>query len=78
MLFLGRSIPVQVDDAGRSVLPKDLRAAMGIGADALFMGVGESFQIWAPEAHAAEVAALLDDDDGGDALLLMPWAEAGA
>lgn len=77
--FLGQSMDMQVDDTGRIVLPRELREAMGIGDRALFIGTGESFQIWAPEAHEAAMAELFaDEDEGGDPLASMPWPGAEA
>ncbi len=77
--FLGRSMPMQLDDNGRIVLPPALKSAFGIESSAQFVGMGESFQVWAPEAYEAEMAALFEDDDGlDDALALMPWKGAGA
>ena len=46
---------VPYDSSGRIVLPPMMRAKGGIGDLALFLGAGETFQIWNPEA-------LLSDD----------------
>jgi MraZ protein len=45
--------PVQYDDTGRILLPKDLLAHAQITSNALFVGLGNKFQIWNPELFAA-------------------------
>ena len=45
-----QSVHVQVDENGRIVLPQKLRDMFGLDEEALFAGMGEHFQIWAPEA----------------------------
>mgnify|MGYP001461564336 FL=1 len=42
-----------LDNEGRIVLPKDLLAASGIGASAMFVGRGVRFQIWCPKTYEA-------------------------
>jgi MraZ protein len=44
--------PVQYDDTGRILLPKDLLAHAQITDSALFVGLGNKFQIWNPELFA--------------------------
>ena len=48
-----QSVYAQVDENGRIVLPQRLREMFGLDEEALFAGMGEHFQIWAPEAYAA-------------------------
>ena len=46
--------PLQFDVTGRIVIPNDLLMHAGIDGDALFVGRGNSFQIWNPaEFHVA-------------------------
>jgi MraZ protein len=40
------------DSEGRIVLPEDLAAHAGITESAAFVGLGKTFQIWEPAAHA--------------------------
>ncbi|MEO0681382.1 MAG: cell division/cell wall cluster transcriptional repressor MraZ [Pseudomonadota bacterium] len=70
--FLGRTLPLQLDENGRIVLSPALRQDHGIAGQAQFVGLGDSFQIWAPEAYEAYLAEL-DDDDEEDAFAAMPW-----
>jgi MraZ protein len=41
-------LPVAYDGAGRMVLPPFLRSEAGIGDTALFLGLGDYFEIWNP------------------------------
>lgn len=62
--IIGQARQVQIDDTGRIVLPPDLRKAFDLdGEEALFVGLGKSFQIWNPDAYAAR-------QDGYDALAM--------
>lgn len=47
------------DDPGRMVLPPHSRRLAGIDGQALFVGAGESFQVWAP-ARYLDCAAVTD------------------
>jgi MraZ protein len=59
-----QSIYAQVDENGRIVLPQRLREKFGLEAEALFAGMGERFQIWAPAAYEADMASLDDWREG--------------
>ncbi len=45
------------DSEGRIVLPERLRESAGLEGEALFVGQGGKFQIWAPERFAARLSA---------------------
>jgi MraZ protein len=53
-----RSTYAQVDENGRMVLGQALREAAGLMDEAMFAGMGDKFQIWEPEAFAADQAEL--------------------
>jgi MraZ protein len=55
-----QSVYAQVDENGRIVLSARLREMVGLDAEALFAGMGDRFQIWAPEAYATDMAGLAD------------------
>ena len=55
-----QSTYAQLDDTGRIVIPPKLRTMFGIDAEATFAGMGDKFQIWTPEAFAADMSALND------------------
>ena len=44
------ALPVDADKEGRIVLPETLTAHAGVSAAVVFMGLGQIFQIWEPEA----------------------------
>lgn len=46
------------DPEGRIVLPEDVLAHAGIAEAAAFVGKGQTFQIWEPEAYRAAEAEI--------------------
>ncbi len=71
--FLANALPMQLDDTGRMVLSPALKAAAGIDDQARFVGMGESFQIWAPDRFDRMMAGLAEEDDDEDPLDSLPW-----
>ncbi len=60
-ILLGSAIDVDLDSAGRLLVPSGLREDAGLErGDATLMGVGERFELWAParlkEAEERELA----------------------
>jgi MraZ protein len=53
--------PLQFDVTGRIVIPGDLLVHAGIKDAAVFVGRGNSFQIWNPEAFGAAQKKSLDN-----------------
>ncbi|MEM6276086.1 MAG: division/cell wall cluster transcriptional repressor MraZ [Pseudomonadota bacterium] len=53
-LFHGQSLPTNVDETGRIVLPAKLRAKIGLEGEAFFIAAGDTFQVWKPETYEAE------------------------
>lgn len=53
--------PLQFDVTGRVVIPEDLLAHAGIKDTAVFVGRGNSFQIWNPDAFAVTQKKSLDN-----------------
>lgn len=45
--------PLAFDDTGRIGIPKELLIHAGITKNAVFVGLGNKFQIWEPDAFAA-------------------------
>jgi MraZ protein len=54
------SVNVAVDANGRMVMPPNARELLGDGEELVFAGAGDHFQIWTPDAYAADVAATQD------------------
>ena len=44
------ALPVDADKEGRIVLPEELTAHAGVSSSVVFMGLGQIFQIWEPDA----------------------------
>jgi len=53
-LFQGQSLPTNVDETGRLVLPAKLRQKIGLEDEAFFIAAGDTFQIWKPETYEEE------------------------
>ncbi len=51
-LILSRSEEISVDSEGRIILPPPMMELAGIGEQALFVGIGRTFQIWNPDRRA--------------------------
>lgn len=51
--YFGESEKLKVDPDGRAVLPKRLRDHAGIADVCVFVGLGDKFQIWAPDTYEA-------------------------
>ena len=56
-VIFGGSVELGFDGGGRISLPAALIEAAGLDRKATFVGVGRTFQIWNPDAHAAHLAA---------------------
>ena len=54
MMAFGATEEVPYDSSGRIVLPPMMRAKSGIEDLALFIGVGETFQLWNPRLFLAD------------------------
>ena len=52
--FFASTRELEVDAAGRVLLPKELRDFAAIGNDALFVGVDTRLELWSPERWAAQ------------------------
>jgi MraZ protein len=48
MIGMARQLPIDAD--GRIILPADILEATGITEKAVFVGLGQTFQVWSPEA----------------------------
>ena len=53
---------IDIDRAGRMLLPQFLREVARLGATAMIIGVGDYFEIWSPQ-HWAQQNDLLQDVD---------------
>jgi MraZ protein len=55
--ILGGAVQLPFDGEGRVVLPESLLKQAGIGADGVFVGKGNTFEIWEPVAFRAHEEA---------------------
>jgi MraZ protein len=63
-LVASRAVDCDLDVQGRVLLPSHLRAAAGLGREAVVIGVLNRFEVWAPErwdAFVSESERLLED-----------------
>jgi len=56
---------VQLDSAGRILIPQFLRDVAGLSSEAVIVGVGDSLEIWSPESWEEQLALLQDADANG-------------
>jgi MraZ protein len=59
-LIFGQSRSLSFDGGGRVTLPKDLAEHAGLNGKVKFVGLGNHFQIWSPEAHEVFLAEALE------------------
>lgn len=59
--IFANATPLTFDDTGRMQLPKDLLAHAGITDSAVFVGLGNKFQIWEPQAFAQRREAAMQN-----------------
>ncbi|MGF1659937.1 MAG: division/cell wall cluster transcriptional repressor MraZ [Rubrimonas sp.] len=70
--LMGQARHLQVDETGRIVLGDDLRKLVDLKDQALFVGLGKSFQIWNPDAYAARQEAM--DTVALENFHRVPWS----
>lgn len=58
--FYSRGERVEVDKAGRILIPQFLRQAAHLDGEVMIVGVGKYFEIWAPEKWKEQAVALED------------------
>lgn len=58
-LLLGSAVDVELDAAGRVLIPSELRGSAGLERDAVLLGMGEHFELWDAARHAATEEAQL-------------------
>lgn len=56
--IFGESRRLPFDSGGRVSLPHDLADMFGFNGRVTFVGLGERFEIWPPEAHEARAAKM--------------------
>jgi MraZ protein len=59
-LVLSNAYQVEVDKAGRILLPQNLRQFLGLNGEAIAVGQGEYFEIWSPSEWKLQMQTLQD------------------
>jgi MraZ protein len=57
---------VELDQAGRILIPQFLRTSAGLNGEAIIVGVGDYFEIWSPENWAQQAGKLQDTGSNAD------------
>ena len=47
-LILGNAAQLELDSAGRILIPQDLRVLVSLESEAILVGQGDYFEVWAP------------------------------
>ncbi len=61
-LVLSNAYQVEVDKAGRILLPQSLRQFLSLNGEAIAVGQGEYFEIWSPTDWKLQMQTLQDAD----------------
>ena len=67
--LVGAATFVEPDGSGRISLPASHRNAVGIDKKAVLLGMGDKFELWSEQAHAAQIQSTIGEDDVSDAML---------
>lgn len=59
-LIFANAAPVNVDNAGRILIPQFLRQIANLDSNALVVGVGKHFEIWSPGLWVEQTKSLND------------------
>jgi MraZ protein len=73
---MGEAHHLALDENGRIVLGAELKRFAGLDGQALFVGLGRSFQIWNPEAYAERKQSMRDKARAN--FHRLPWGRKAA
>ena len=68
--LVGAAALLELDASARISLPASHRNAVGIDRRAVLVGMGDKFELWSEQAHAARISQTLSDEDMDSAELL--------
>jgi MraZ protein len=63
MKLVGAAAALDLDSAGRVLLPASQRAAAGIEKRAVLLGMGNKFELWSEQAHVAKIRQTIGEDE---------------
>ncbi len=52
-MLIGSAVDIDLDAAGRLLIPSELRGAAKLERDAVLLGMGEHFELWDAASHAS-------------------------
>ena len=58
-VFLGNAVDVDIDASSRVLIAPELRASAGLVRDVMLIGMGNHFELWDAERHAAHEASVM-------------------
>ena len=61
-VFLGNAMDVEIDASSRVLVAPELRASAGLVRDVMLIGMGNHFELWDAERHAAHEASVMQSD----------------
>jgi MraZ protein len=67
--LVGAATFVEPDGSGRVSLPASHRNAVGIEKKAVLLGMGNKFEVWSEQAHAAQIQSTIGEDEVSDDML---------
>lgn len=62
---------VEVDRAGRILIPQFLRQSAGLDGDAFVVGVGDYFEIWSPDSWSVQTDQLQDAESNAQRFMSL-------
>ncbi|MFH1184629.1 MAG: division/cell wall cluster transcriptional repressor MraZ [Chloroflexota bacterium] len=59
-VILSNAYPIEVDKAGRVLVPQQLREFAGLDGDAIVAGQGDYFEVWSPKTWNEQMQQIQD------------------
>jgi MraZ protein len=67
--LVGAATVVEPDGSGRITLPPTHRSAAALEKRAVLLGMGNKFEVWSEQAHAAQIQSTIGEDEVSDDML---------
>ena len=67
--LVGAATLVEPDGNGRILLPQTHRASAALEKKAVLLGMGNKFELWSEQAHAAQIQSTIGEDEVSDDML---------
>jgi MraZ protein len=59
-VILSNAYPIEIDKAGRMLVPQQLREFAGLDGEAIVAGQGDYFEVWSPAAWNEQMKQIQD------------------